>query len=469
MKKTLISLLALAILSINPAFAQTVVDSSTVLTTSSPTEFNCVTNGAPITVTLPTAASCKTAGVAFTIHYTQQNVSVASVNIVTSAGDVIVGPNGNEIDLLQPGQNVGLIPLSTTSWGLFSPQMIPVTAGGTGVNAPQPGDLFYAGPAGSLSLLRLAKPSIDSFLVYQSGHYKWLDISVVGDNTGSDPDLTNSTGLVTQTGPNAFVARSLATADSTHISITNPSTVGGNPTFDIGSAVTTNAGSQTLTNKVIAASQLTGTIPSGLLAVTQSPLDASQKFSTTAYTDGAVAAAKSSPTITTPTLTTPIINSGGTVNGLLTVNNGTTIHGPITIDNPWSTAQVNHAIKSKSVQYTTTAAFVDDATYFFMKPLDRNATVTQVTVCSNFVADPGSITLQIQNGNFSGPSILLGGTAFDLGSMNPSSCTVVPLTATSADLHVLAINPLAFTITVGTQGTPEDCFSVSVEYEEDDF
>lgn len=68
----------------------------------------------------------------------------------------------------------------------------------------------------------------------------------------------SGTGYVIQTGPNAFVERDLATANSNHISITNPSGVAGASTFDIGSEVFTVSTSNVLND--LASSTSTGIV-----------------------------------------------------------------------------------------------------------------------------------------------------------------------------------------------------------------
>lgn len=68
----------------------------------------------------------------------------------------------------------------------------------------------------------------------------------------------NTNGLLTQTAADTFVGRSIAAG--TGISLTNGDGVAGNPTVAIDSTVVTLTGSQTLTNKNIIATQLTGTL-----------------------------------------------------------------------------------------------------------------------------------------------------------------------------------------------------------------
>lgn len=68
----------------------------------------------------------------------------------------------------------------------------------------------------------------------------------------------NTNGLLAQTAADTFAGRSIAAG--TGIGVTNGDGVSGNPTIAIDATVATLTGTQTLTNKSIAATQLTGTL-----------------------------------------------------------------------------------------------------------------------------------------------------------------------------------------------------------------
>lgn len=73
---------------------------------------------------------------------------------------------------------------------------------------------------------------------------------------------TGSTGLVTQLSDTLFVDRSIATANSNHITVTNGSGVGGNPTLDIGANVYTNE-NYSLLNHLASTTPNLGQVPMG--------------------------------------------------------------------------------------------------------------------------------------------------------------------------------------------------------------
>ena len=73
---------------------------------------------------------------------------------------------------------------------------------------------------------------------------------------------TGSTGLVTQLSDTLFVDRSIATANSNHITVTNGSGVGGNPTLDIGANVYTNE-NYSLLNHLASTTPTLGQVPMG--------------------------------------------------------------------------------------------------------------------------------------------------------------------------------------------------------------
>ncbi len=99
-------------------------------------------------------------------------------------------------------------------------------------------------------------PGESLWLIYDATTARWRSVSggITAAYQPLDSDLSalaaNSTnGLWARTGAGTGAARTLTSADSTHIVITNPDGVSGNPTFDIGSAVVTLTGTQSLTNK----------------------------------------------------------------------------------------------------------------------------------------------------------------------------------------------------------------------------
>jgi hypothetical protein len=105
---------------------------------------------------------------------------------------------------------------------------------------------------------------IGGIVITEQANTVTLDGSSISGGGGGMTD-PGANGFLVRTALNTTAARTL-TGTTNRITITN-TTGGGNPVFDIGTDVVTLTGSQTLTNKSIVATQLTGDIDVARLTV----------------------------------------------------------------------------------------------------------------------------------------------------------------------------------------------------------
>lgn len=122
---------------------------------------------------------------------------------------------------------------------------LPLEAG-TNITLTPNGDATVVALGSGIDAAKIADGSVSS-TEFQYLDGVTSDIQVQLDNKQPLSGVLNAlassltgTGYVIQNGPDSFVERSLATANSNHVTITNPSGVAGASTFDIGSNVYTN-------------------------------------------------------------------------------------------------------------------------------------------------------------------------------------------------------------------------------------
>jgi hypothetical protein len=164
---------------------------------------------------------------------------VSGVNSQTVTYTAVAGDNGKIVSM--NGSSITLnLPASppASPWGIFVENLnaSTLTVNRNGLNID--------GVASNITLAQ------NTGLWVTTDGSNYFTSRGVGSGSGGLGD-PGGNGIVVRTALNTTTNRSIATADSTHITVTNADGTAGNPTLDIGTNVVTPSSTNTLTNKTL--------------------------------------------------------------------------------------------------------------------------------------------------------------------------------------------------------------------------